>query len=258
MPIGSTSGSPLPTVNAVMNVARARVGDMLDSEEGTLLTNDAPYAQTYLSAAWSWLQNKCDSNGIELQKREVTLSGIPARAGDDVSNQSFITWQGCGDGTSQYDAPALPFDLANPLSVWRRQSNGNGTSNGFQLMTQAKDGLPRWIDCNVYDWRENGCYFYGAQYAQDFLFRYSTYWADLDLSLPDSLIPMRGCENCLGARVGFEYASARGAAQAPAMESWASAAFEETYVLRTSRRKQRSTFRRKPYGGSSHGYGYFF
>lgn len=247
MPVLPALGSPLPTVNKVMNVARARVGDMLDSPDGTLLTNDAPYSQTYLSAAWAWYQDECNNNGIELQTREATITGFPMRATDDVALQCWITWMGSSDGVLQYDYPALPPDLANPLSVWRRQS---GQTNCFQLMTQAKDGLPRYLDSNVYDWRENGFYFYGAQYAQDFLFRYSTYWQDLDITQPTQQVPMLGCENALGARVAFEYASSRGSTQAPAMENWANAAFQET-VQRTSRRKQRGTFRRQRYGGGN-------
>ena len=254
MSILAPSGSPLPTINAVMNVARSRVGDMLDSVDGTLLTNDAAFSQTYLSAAWAWYQERCANAGIELQIRETTLTGFPARATDDVTLQCFITWNGCGDGVSEYDGPALPQDLVNPLSVWRRQS-GQAT-NLLQLMTQAKDGLPRYLDTNVYDWRENGFYFYGTYYPQDFLFRYSTYWADLDLTQPQSQIPMRGCEDCLGARVAFEYASSRGSAQASVMENWANTAFDQSAV-RTSRRRQRGTFRRKRYGSSGNsGFGY--
>jgi hypothetical protein len=251
MPIVPNYPAPLPTVNEVMNVARSRVGDMLDQESGTLLTNDAPYAQTFLSSAWKWYQNKCANAGIELQIRETVLTGLPARSNNDTAAQCWITWYGCSDGVGQYDVPALPSDLVNPLSIWRREA---GSLNASQLMSQATDGLPVWIDSNIYDWRENGLYYYGATYVQEFRIRYSTYWQDLDITQPFQQIPMRGCEDCLGARIAYEYNSARmGPDAAAGLARWAEDAFQET-VQRTSRRKQRSTFRRKRYGDDGYGY----
>jgi hypothetical protein len=93
---------------------------------------------------------------------------------------------------------------------------GNISPNGygFQLMVQATDGLPPFLDCNQYEWRDDGLYFYGATFAQDFKMSYSAYRPPLDINYPDRQVPMMMCEDCLGARVAFEYASARGATQA--------------------------------------------
>jgi hypothetical protein len=40
MPIVIPGGSPYPTVNDIMNTARARVNDMMNGVEGDLLSND--------------------------------------------------------------------------------------------------------------------------------------------------------------------------------------------------------------------------
>lgn len=245
--VPGAGGNPYPTVGSVMNVARARVNDMMNDANGDLLPNDAPYAQTYLSAAWRWYQDKCSTVGVETLIRVAVLEGIPARASNDAADESWVTWAGCSDGEGQFDSPALPQDLIQPLSIWRRMS-GN-LDFLASPMTQATDGLPVLMDTHVFDWRDDGMYFFGEQYAQDFKLRYSAYRADLNVLLPDSLVPMMRCEDCLGARVAFEFASARGAAQAPAMEAWAEKAFAEGAGSRTNRRKQRQNIRRVGYSG---------
>lgn len=251
MPLVSpTLGNPYPTINAIMDVARARVNDMMNDTSGDLLSNDAPYSQTYLSAAWHWYQDKCADAGVETLIKEIVLYGLPATASNDPADKAHVTWMGCSDGVNQFETPALPQDLIQPLSVWRRQS---GTQAPFQLMTQAKDGLPTCFDYTVYDWRDDGMYYYASNYTQDFQIRYSAYRAELLLSQPLSLVPMMRCENCLGARVAFEFANARGAAQAPQMEQWAEKAFQEGAAQRTSKRKQRQSLRRIPYSRRGRG-----
>jgi hypothetical protein len=235
-------GNPYPTIRDVMRAARARVGDMMNDVDGDLLTDDAPYSQTYLTAAWNWLQRKCATAGVETFIREITLRCLPRRADMDPAHQAWIGYSGCSDGVFEYEWPRLPQDLILPLSIWRRQAS---TALPFALMLQAADGLPRVIDPNVHDWRDDALYYYAEMYSQDLQIRYSAYRRPLDLTKPDSLVPIMMCEDCLGARVGFEYAHARGSAQMGAMKAWADEAFEEIR-LGTARRRQRRSFRRKP------------
>lgn len=251
MPIVTVpSGNPYPTVGDVMSTARARVGDMINDVNGDLLTNDAPYAQTYLSNAWTWYQDRCADVGVETLIKEIILQGLPAASNYDTQYQAWLTWLGCSDGVNQLNAPQLPQDLINPLSIWRRQTQ---TINRFILMAQAEDGLPTLRDPNIYDWRDDGAYFYAASWAQDFRIRYAAYRADLNVLLPLSFVPMMRCKDCLGARVAYEYASARGSAQTQAMHDWAEDAFQNGAAQRTSRRKQRQTLRRRPYSGGRGG-----
>jgi hypothetical protein len=259
VPLVDGGGNPYPSINDVMDAARSRVNDMMNDVSGDLLSNDAPYAQTFLTSAWKWYQARCDTAGVQTFIKSVMLYGIPARSNDDVGNESWITWTGCSDGVFQYEGPVLPPDMISPKSIWRRRSvplNSDGTQavnqNPLELTTQAVDGLPVYLDPNVTDWREDGIYFYGANYAQDWKFRYSAYRAPLDITQPNNLVPMMMCEDCLGARVAFEFANARGATQAPAMEAWAETAFNTT-SQRATRIKQRQSIRRQGYSqGSGH------
>ena len=237
-------GNPYPTVGSVMDTARARVLDMINDTSGDLLTNDAPYAQTHLSNAWTWYQDRCADLGVETLIKELVIQGLPAAYSFDTQYQAWLTWMGCSDGVNQFEQPVLPQDLISPLSIWRRQS-GNQTT--FQLMDQAEDGLPVVRNVNVYDWRDDGMYYYATSYPQDVRMRYAAYRADLDVTAPETLVPMMRCTDCLGARVAFEYASSRGSAQTAALEAWAETAFQNGAAQRTTRRKQRQTLRRRPY-----------
>lgn len=253
--VGGLEGNPYPTINEVMNTARSRVNDMMNSVEGDLLSNDAPASQTYLTSAWKWYQARCDTAGVQTFIRHTSIFGLAPRAVNDVANESWITWAGSSDGQNQFETPVLPQDMISPKSIWRRPSlgpNGDGSmavnQHEFQLMTPATDGLPPYMDCSQYDWRDDGIYFYGDTYPQDWKFRYSAYRAPLDINQPDLLVPMMMCEDCLGARVAFEYANARGAVQAAAMEAWAETAFTTT-SLRATRIKGRMNIRRQGYSG---------
>jgi hypothetical protein len=248
MPLVDTpAGSPFPLVEDVMNLARVRVNDAMNDISGDLLSDDAPYTPTILNSAWRWLQSRYATGGGEPFIREYDISSFPVAASQDIVNQASINWQGCNDGVYQYESPALPQDLINPLSMWRRNSINAGTVGGsFQLMRLAQDGLPRYFDPTVYDWREDGIYFYATSQTQDFKLRYSAFRAALMLSDPTSQVPMMMCEDCLSARIAYEYASLRGAAAAPRMMQLAEDAFA-VILQRTTRRQQRKQIRRSPF-----------
>lgn len=250
-PVPPATGNPYPIIDDVMNSARARINDMVNDTAGDLLVDSAPYAQTYLTNAWSWLQRKCATAGVETFIREITLYGLPARYNNDPANQAWLTWLGSSDGFNQYTLPVLPQDMIFPLSVWRRQT---GMMLPFNLMTQAADGLPRIIDCNIYDWRDDGMFFYAALYSQDFQMRYSAYRPPLDITQPTQNVPIMMCEDCLGARVAFEFANARGSAGAPGLKAWADEAFD-TIRLGNTRRRERRSLRRIPYNRRNQGRG---
>jgi hypothetical protein len=249
-----TGNNPYPTIELIMNNARSRVNDMINSASGDLLTDTTPASQVYLTSAWNWLQRQCATAGVETFRREETIFGIPKRFTQDVANQSWITWLGSSDGVNQSQQPRLPIDMILPLSVWRRQA---GTISYFQPMILANDGLPRIFDTNVFDWREDGLYFYGEQWAQDFLLRYSAFRPPLNILMPLTSVPIMMCDDCMGWRVAFEFANARGSDQAPALKAMADDAFT-VIKMGTTQRRMRQNLRRQPYNrrGPSRGAGY--
>jgi hypothetical protein len=252
--IPSASSNPYPSIDLVMNNARSRVNDMINDAAGDLLADDIPASQTYLTSAWNWLQRQCATAGVETFKRELTIYGVPQRASQDVANQSWITWLGCSDGVNQFEQPCLPQDMILPLSLWRRMS---GTTSYFLLMLLANDGLPRVFDTNIFDWREDGLYFYGDMWPQDFQLRYSAYRPTLDITKPQTTVPIMMCDDCMGWRIAFEFANARGSDQAPQLKGLADDAFT-TIKMGSTQRRQRQNLRRQPYNrrNSGRGFGY--
>ena len=232
-----------------MNAARFRVNDTINDIGGDLLRDDDPVTDAILQSAWRWLQAMAYTAGVETYIKE-TLQPLQVSSGpaNDPANQAFISWTGSGDGFVQSDTPALPADMIQPLSVWRRATGSAGTPNNalFMLMEQAQNGLPPYLDYNIYDWRDDGLFFYAPTYAQDIRIRYAAYRAPLQLLVTGAVVPMMMCEDCLAARVAFEYASQRGAVAAPTMKAWADEAFQ-VIASKSSRRTQRRTVRRRPY-----------
>ena len=253
--VPSPTSNPYPTIELVMDNARSRVNDMINDATGDLLADNIPASQTYLTSAWNWLQRQCATAGVETFKREITLVGIPQRYSQDIAKQAWITWLGCSDGVNQYAQPCLPQDMILPLSMWRRQS---GTISYFLPMILATDGLPRLFDTNIFDWREDGMYFYAEQWPQDFQLRYSAYRPTLDITkAATTTVPIMMCDDCMGWRIAFEFANARGSDQAPQLKGMADDAFT-TIKMGSTQRRQRQNLRRQPYNrrGSGRGWGW--
>ena len=234
-----------------MNLARVRVNEAMNTLAGDILTDTAVFTSTMLNGAWRWFQDRVYSAGGEKPVGEVGVFGLPARVSDDVANQAWISWNGCSDGVNEYPSPTLPPDLYDPLSVWRRPS-GSFTFPS-RPMRFATDGLPRYLDCDVHDWRKDVLYFYAASYSQDLWIRYYAYLQPLNISIPTNLVEYAGCQDCLAARVGFEYTNARnpGSPGAEKLESWADKAFDQI-SQRISRRQQHKSITRRPYGSTNH------
>ena len=242
MPGIITGGNPYPLVQDILNLARARVNDTAISIDGSLLSNTQPYTLTLLNGAWRWIQAKCATAGVSTFVRTGLLQGIPVAALQDTAYESSITWAGCSDGVNQMSGPALPPDLILPLKVGVRNTS---TTGEFTPLLQADNGLPEWLDTNVYDWREDGMYFYGKSIAQDMKLRYAAYRADLTLDV-GAQAPIMFCQDAMSARLAYEFANMRGAVQAPAMAAASVEAFN-TISQKSARMTGRKNIRRQSY-----------
>lgn len=236
-------GSPYSPISAIVQMARVRANDAGLTIDGELLANDQPYLSRMVNAAWKWLQARAATSGIETYIKEVFISGIPAA--DTWGNQCFINWQGSGEFNGiEMDGPALPPDLIMPLTVWFMPIN----SPIYSMAKQSSDGLPTWTDSWQYDWRTDGMYFYGFQnQTLTMRIRYTAAFGDLNIE-QDSPVPMFYSDDCLAWRIVYEFANARGGAQAPMLQQAADDAFD-TFAQRTGRKNQRRTLRRLAYAG---------
>lgn len=82
------------------------------------------------------------------------------------------------------------------------------------------------------------------------------YRPPLDITKPQSTVPIMMCDDCMGWRVAFEFANARGSDQAPQLKGLADDAFN-TIKMGSTQRRQRQNLRRQPYNrrGSFGGWG---
>jgi hypothetical protein len=239
-----------------MDLARVRVNDTGIDLTGDLLANDQPYTETLLNSAWRWIQTRSANAGVETVKKVVVLQGIPVAFTLDPANQAMVCWSGCTDGVNDFDSPRLPADFYLPLEVYRRQSPVPGGVGGpfLEEMNQTDDGLRNYLSSR-YDWREDALYFNGRNVLTDLWIRYSSFRPALTLDDPTQLVPLMRCENSLSARVAYEFANMRGAAQAASLATLADAEFD-MISLATTRKNQRRSLRRKPFSrGSRRGLG---
>ena len=250
MPVVSLAGaSPYPFTQDILNLARVRVNDTMNVSAGLvgdLLSNSTPATAVMLNAAWQWLQAKWSQAGGEPFVKEAYILSFPVRASNDVFAQCYLGAMQSSDGVNVYaNQFLLPLDLIYPQKIERRVS-GIITAP-VNTMQQATSGLPRYLDCNVYDWRQNdGLYFYGDITPQDFIIRYVAAYPSLNIADPLDQPRIIRCENCLAARIAYEFVSQRDAPAAVKLQAMAEEEFQ-TILQRTSRRKQRANYRRQPY-----------
>ncbi len=241
-----------------MDLARVRVNDTGIDLTGDLLANDQPYTETLLNSAWRWLQVRSANAGIETEKKVVVLQGIPVAFSLDPANQSMVSWSGCTDGVNQFDTPVLPADLLLPLEMYRRASPTAGGVGGpfLEEMKQTDDGLRSYLSSR-YDWRSDGLYFNGRNVPTDIWIRYSALRPKLTIDDPVQAVPVMRCENALSARIAYEFAAMRGAAQAASLAALADAEFD-MISLGSTRKNQRRSLRRRPFSGGRRRGGFGF
>lgn len=207
---------PYPTVEEVMNLARAIVNDSYNNGAGRILTDDAPFTLPYLNSAIRKLRMELANNSVStVIKDNVILTPLTPVAQVDPSVQTFVSWTGYFDGTNMNDAPVLPPDLIVPIVLWERQT---GTNLAFQPMCQPMQGLcsreqSTWL--REWEWRTDQLNFVGSVNSIDVRLRYEAQTlvpvaAGSDFTT--TIIGSIDSQDALAYEVAYMFASARGAA----------------------------------------------
>jgi hypothetical protein len=253
MPVVPTVGAaPYDTVDSVLNLARVRINDAIQTIGGDTLKNTAQFTQVIFNAAWRKMQDSLANKGYDGLVERVILTGIPATTDLDPASQCFVDWTQAFIGGTYYDAPVLPFDLIVPLKVWERPT---GQGWGFSEMTNYMGGLPSCMKQGfnrVWQWHGNRIEFPGSLAIEDFQIEYAKYLADfLDATDDQGLtvpwytlqVPIVRCQDALADYVAFEFTAARGDADALAFQASAEAKTGKIFN-REVRQKQRVNLRR--------------
>src|ERR1035441_2919371 len=103
--------APYDTLESVVNVARARLNDMIVSASGDILTDTNVFTLTVINAAWKKLQEFLAKLGFVRFHRQAFLLGIPALSGTDPGLVASIDWARYANGAALFPAFALPQDF---------------------------------------------------------------------------------------------------------------------------------------------------
>src|SRR5215472_5096343 len=149
-------------VNDVLNVARARINEMVLTAQGypggaypgwqfNEVGGGPPAAgvnpdgslilqtQIMFNSAWRRFQKYLSNLGFRLFIADnVPVRGLAGNTNPDPAIQSWISWNGYFDGIRLNPIPALPTDFQSPIKVYERVSTG-GTF--YKPMRNALEGL---------------------------------------------------------------------------------------------------------------------
>lgn len=247
--------APYPTVEQVMNRARAIANDSYRQGKGRILTDDAPFTVEYVNGSLEELQDRLRNNAvITLIQDNIILGPLTALAAPDPAIQIFIGYNGFFNGTVMADLPKLPSNVLSPLKVWERQV---GSGLPFVPMTQPTQGLPScfqnsWL--GMWEWRTDAIWFTGSTINEEIRLR-----AEISLpmiapnataSFADTQIGILASINALANLVLYQYAKARGA-QALQVAQIDSEKYIKLILNRYTRQAQRIPYRRQPYSAES-------
>lgn len=187
--------APYDPLEAVLQSARVRLNDAIQSINGDILTDLAAFTPQAVNNAWRRLQEYLADRGFAALNREIILSNVPAWTTTDPGVFVWFNWASYFDGTNPQSAPVLPQDMISPLDLFERVHGSNGI---FLPMDQCFNGLPtanpaagaQGVRANLnrlWEWRQETIYMPGANSNTDIRMRYAGYIADFLIGAQDTL-----------------------------------------------------------------------
>jgi len=227
------------------------VNDAAQTIAGNLLSDGRPYTIPMLNGCYREMQSDLQNNGYEGFNTQVILPQVPPSYIVDPAVQVYVSYQGCNDGYNTFANPHLPADMGTPLRLWERPS---GTIADFTEMLPVNDGLPSRPQTGTlqqWDWQSQAIYFVGANTLTDVRLHYQRFYPDLVDGT--SLVMVPWSDRALAFLMGRTFGAARGSPMWQYMNGQYDDALT-SMVQMTSRKKQRGSHRRRPYG-STNSYG---
>jgi hypothetical protein len=244
------NSAPYDIVNTVLNTARLRLNDAIQSLGGDVLTNMQPFTQQAVNTAWRRLQAALADLGFSRSTEEIVLTGLPVVANLDPASQVCLSWTNYFDGTNYFTAPVLPQDLILPLKLWERPSGVNATWGG--PITNFLDGLPGGPKAGAnfcWEWRNDAIYMPGSLCVVDLRIRYAAYLPDFitagQTPWYSQPVPIMRSLDAFAYFICSEVAGPRGDLDAATFDTKAEAAVRQLFN-REAAQKQRVNIRRIP------------
>jgi hypothetical protein len=206
--------APYDIIETILNAARVRLNDAIQSLRGDILTDDAPFTTQAVNNAWRRFQRRLASLGYQgLETEAAIFSALPVVSGTDPATQVSLSWSGYFNGATTDDTIALPQIFMAPLELWERP---NGSAGNFNRMDLILNGLPmvQKHDWNqIWEWRADAIWMAGALALTDLRIRFQRYFADFtDISAEggsSQVVPIMECLDPFSLYVAYEMAGAR-------------------------------------------------
>ena len=256
--------SPYPILDDVLDLARVRVNDAIQSIGGDTLTDDQPFTQVMTNAAWLKLQQFLGNMGFSRNRKRVVLTGLPIAGSQDPASETILNWEYFYDGVSYFippNTPVLPQDFIAPLRIGERQSVGyepvltQGNSS-FCPIQMSTDGNPNWRKRNRnfwFDWRGDGIIMPGSMSSMDLEIYYTAYMNDFitvgETEWFNQPVPIMRSQSALANYIAAEYAGPRGDMDAATFISAAEQDCRLIYNNSDVPLRQRTNISRRSYAG---------
>lgn len=262
MPFPPSSSAPYQTANTVMNTARVRMNDAIQSLGGDILKDTQPFTQTMVNSAWMRLQQYLANLGFARLIDETIITGIPICMSSDPATQCWIDWTGFYDGTQVWTGFALPQKCQFPLKLWDRVSGFN--SGWGAPICNVMDGLPatfKYPRNGIFEWRNDRIYMPGTSMPFDLRVRFAQFFPFFETQGEtqwyDQPVPIVGCLDSLADYMCVEASDGRDDVDSQQFKTRAEGEAKLIFN-RDVRLKNRSNVRRRPrsgprYGGQGYG-----
>ena len=248
MPIIPTTA--YASVEGTLTLARALINDMLVSQAGEILTDNAPFTFPMLNECADYMERELKNHGYNTFTKETVLSPITPKGTQDPGTFVNISDSGYYDGNINHNPPMLPEDMDTPLDLWERQT---GSQEYWIPMDRQMDGLPSLSltsRLRVWAYYQDAIFMPGANQSEDLRLRYSS--VGLTFITPNDIIQIRGAQNALANLLAAVFVNSRDPGAAVGFSNAADAMIRQLYLTNT-RSKQRRTQTRIRYGAGWNG-----
>lgn len=176
---------PYDTVEMVLQSARVRLNDAIQSINGDILTDTAAFTPQVINNAWRRLQEYLVDRGFSKFNEEIIFLSVPAWGATDPGVFVSFNWSQYSDGVNPWPSPVSPQDMISPLEMFERVSGSNGTYyemdqifNGLPTANPSTGPGPRDALNHLWEWRDETIYMPGAIGDTDLRLRYAAYAPD--------------------------------------------------------------------------------
>ena len=258
-----------PILDDVLNLARVRVNDAIQSIGGDTLTDDQPFTQVMANAAWLKLQQFLGNMGYSRNRKRVVLTGMPVVDSQDPASETLLTQEYFYDGVSYWippNTPVLPQDFIAPLRIGERQSVGyqpvlTQGNQRFNPLRLSPDGNPCTKKTNWngwFDWYSDCIVMPGSVVPMDLEIYYAAYMGDFitvgETQWYQQPVPIMRSQSALANYIAFEYANPRGDMDANAFQAAAEQDARLIFNNSDVPLRQRNNISRRSYAGRSRGF----